>query len=458
MRGWNLKDPEMQERYRTLLAIAWPAALEGALLALMNSLDTMMVGTIGPAAIAAVGLCSQPRMLLLLCGQAVCVGTTAIIARRKGEGRQDMAVSCLKQSLAVISVIGILMMLFGIFGAVFLVRLSGSNEETTELAATYMRCIGAAMLANCWALCICAAMRGIGKTRITLAVNMTANVVNVILNYCLIGGHFGFPALGVLGAGIATAIGTCVSCLMAVIMMFRKGYLCPTGTGGLTFDRETLESLFNVGTGSLSETVFMRIGFMLNSRLIAGLGTIAYATNQIIMQCTSLSFTLGDGIASAGTSLIGQSLGEKNYRKAQEYVDCIRNVSAVLSVGLIILFFFLRKTFATLFTTDPSIIEGASVSFIVILFGIFSQNKRVVLSGCLRGAGDVKFVAFVSLVSVMILRPAATWIFCYPVNAAFPALQMMFAGQWLSFDIDSVCRSLMVEYRIRKGKWLYIKV
>ena len=74
----------MSDMYRKLLSIAWPAALEGLLLSLMNSFDTMMVGKLGPAAIASVGLCAQPRMILLLVAQSLCVGTTAVVARRKG--------------------------------------------------------------------------------------------------------------------------------------------------------------------------------------------------------------------------------------------------------------------------------------------------------------------------------------------------------------------------------------
>ena len=170
------------DMYRKLITIAWPAALEGLLLTLMNSFDTMMVGKLGPAAITSVGLCNQPRMIMLLVAQALCVGTTAVVARRKGEGRPEAAVSCLKQSLAIITGIGILITLIGYFGAVPLVKLAGSNAETTEAAAIYFRTISLAFVFNCWALCICAAMRGIGQTKITMTVNMTANVINVFLN------------------------------------------------------------------------------------------------------------------------------------------------------------------------------------------------------------------------------------------------------------------------------------
>ena len=456
----HMKDPVMKERYKTLLAIAWPASLEGALMSLMNSFDTMMVGRLGPQAIAAVGLCGQPRMIVLVFAQALCVGTTACIARRYGEGKQDKAISTVKQSLALITVLGALMMVFGYNCARWLVELAGANAETVKDATAYFKVISCAFMANCWTLCICASMRGIGRTKITLAVNMVSNVVNIFFNYCLINGKLGFPAWGVFGAAVATAIGTCVGCVMAVVQLLRKknNYLCPLGTGWIRFEKDTLESLLKVGGGSIFESVFMRVGFLINGRLVAGLGTVAYATNQVVQQCTSFSFTLGDGIATAGTSLVGKSLGEGDAVKAQSYIDVATVVSTFLSVFLIVIFASMRNILPLLFTDNQEVIAGASISFVVVLFGIYSQNKRVVLSGCLRGAGDVRYIALVSLLSVAIVRPILTYVLSYPLNASFPMLLLTYTGQWISFDIDSIIRSRMLKYRVRQGGWTKIRV
>ena len=445
--------------YGKLLTIAWPAALEGLLLSLMNSFDTMMVGKLGPEAIAAVGLCGQPRMILLLVAQALCVGTTAIVARRKGAGDQAAAVSCLKQSLVIIFGVGVLMTLCAFFLGEPLLRLAGSKDDTIGSAMQYFRITSSAYIFNFLSLCICAAMRGIGKTRITMVVNMTANVVNVFLNYCLIGGHLGFPALGIRGAAIATAIGGVVSCVLAFTVVLRPdGYLSLVPFTRFRFEKETLKSLVKVGSGSIAEAVLMRVGFLLTGRLIAGVSTAAYATNQIVMQVTGLSFTVGDGIASACTSLIGQSLGAGKQERAKVYVKVSERVSFFVSVLLILMMVFGRNLLPSFFTDDPEILAMGALSFVVVAFGVYHQNKRVVLSGCLRGAGDVRYVALVALVSVAIVRPFFTWLFCYPLNGAFPALHLGFLGGWLAFNIDSYVRSAMLHFRIRKGQWVNIKV
>ena len=450
---------KLSEMYKRVLIIAWPAALEGLLMTLMNSFDTMMVGKIGKEAIASVGLCAQPRMIILLVAQALGTGTTAVVARRKGEGNQEAALSCMKQSLVLITGIGVLMTVLGILLAKPLLLLAGANDETLADAVIYFQTISLAFIPNCWSLCICAAMRGIGKTRITMTVNMIANAVNVCMNYCLINGHFGFPALGVKGAAIATALGTCTASLIAIGMILRKGgYLSVRPFTKLRFDKQTISSLITVGSGTIAESVCMRIGFLINGKLIAGISTAAYATTQVVQQITGLTFTLGDGVSSACTALVGQSLGAGHKKKAMSYVKVGQRISIFMSIGIILFTYFCRNWFPTLFSDDPEIIAMAALCFIVVLIGIYPQNQRVMIAGCLRGAGDVRYVALVSLVSVAVLRPLTTWIFCYPMNRWMPGLMLGFIGSWISFDIDSVVRWVMLQMRVDKGRWVDIKL
>ena len=445
--------------YKKVLQIAWPAALEGLLLTLMNSFDTMMVGKLGSPAITSVGLCAQPRMIILLVAQAICTGTMAVIARRKGENRQDAANSCLRQSMLLVTFIGIAMTILGIVLAKPLLLLAGAGEDTLADAVIYFQIISMAFIPNCWAICICSAMRGIGKTRITMVVNVSANVFNIFFNYCLIGGRLGFPALGVKGAAIATAIGTVVSSIIALVVVFQKGgYLSLRPFKGFRFDRATLGSIIKVGSGTILESVCMRIGFLINGKLIAGVGTAAFAASQIVGQVSSLTFCVGDGVSSACTSLVGQSLGANTKRKAMAYVRVGERICIFLSVAIMLMTFFGRDWLPTLFSEEKDVIFGCSISFLVLLLGIYPQNMRVMIAGCLRGAGDVRYVALVSLISVAILRPLLTWLCCYPLNALFPNAYLAYLGPWISFDIDAIVRWVLLHVRVKKGQWVNIKL
>ena len=451
-----MAEEELKGLYKGIISIGWPATVEGALFSIISSVDTMMVGTLGAAAIAAVGLTSQPRMIMLVIAQALCVGTTALCARRMGADDPKAANACLHQSLALVTLVGVIITLVGYFGAEWLMLLGGANADTLEMSVSYFRIISLAFLPNCWSMCICAAMRAIGKTRITMTTNITANLVNVCLNYLLIGGNFGFPALGVRGAAIATAAGTCVGCLMAIGAVLRKGsyfhFALPR------FDKVTLSGLINVGANSMVESVCLRLGFLILARLIAGTGTDAFAAYQIVSQVTTLSFTLGDGVASAGTARVGQALGAKRKDLAYASAGAAYRIGVVVSIGLMAFIFLLRRQLALLFTTDEAIITGVTLSLYVVILAMQPQNGRVILAGALRGAGDVKFVAVCALLSVTLLRPVLTYLFCYPVDQLLPGWHIATLGPWIAFLIDAVVRDRLMARRVKQAKWLDIKL
>lgn len=453
-RGWfGAGSQDMLPMYRRALRIAWPAALEGLLISLISSADTMMVGTISPAAIAAVGLTMQPRMVLLVLIQSLVIGTTALVARRKGAGDAEGIKACLDQSMYISLALGVLMTVVGVVFAEPLMRLAGANEESLAMSVEYFEIISLGFVFNCVQLCICAAFRGLGRTRITLLTNLLSNALNLVFNFLLIGGRLGFPRLGVRGAAIATLIGTMAAGILALYFASRSDSPFGYRFRKPRFDRDTLSGLMKIGSSTLAEAGFMRLGFMLTSRIIASLGTIAFAAFHIVIQVTMLSFTLCDGVAAAGVAMVGQSLGEGNEIKARRAVTVTRHISIVVSVFLMVLIFLLRRSLAQLFTSDESVILAASAGFLVVIPALMPQNSRVVYAGCLRGAGDVRYVAMVALISVAILRPLMTWLFCFPLNAALPALMLTATGPWFAFLVDALVRSALLSHRVKGGAW-----
>jgi putative MATE family efflux protein len=287
--------------------------------------------------------------------------------------------------------------------------------------------------------------------------NITANVINVCLNYVLINGKFGFPRLGVRGAAIATAAGTIAASLICIVVVLRGGGYYHIARP--RFDKVTLSGLTKVGASSMVEAVCLRIGFLMLARLIAGIGTNAFAAYQIVSQVTSLSFTLGDGVSTAGTSLVGQSLGAKRKDLAMAHAGVAYRMGIMVSIGLMLFISLTSRQIALLFTQDEAIIRGVTASLYVVILSMIPQNGRVVLSGVLRGAGDVKFVAYCALISVAILRPVLTWVFCYPVASALPQYpNVAVMAPWIAFLIDSLVRDRLMAHRVKRGEWLEIKL
>lgn len=448
-----------RQMYKTMVKIALPSAVEGALISVISAVDTMMVGSLGPAAIAAVGLTAQPRLILLVFAQALCIGTTAVIGRRKGAEDHAGARSCLYQSMAIITMIGLLMGLFAFFFAESVMRFAGANAETLPLATKYFKILALGFVPSCWQLCICAAFRATGKTAITMTTNGIANIVNVTLNYLLIAGRHGFPRLEVEGAAIATLIGNCTASLIALRFAGKRdGYFAYHFFKRFRFDRETLHHLFTLGGASAMEALFLRSGFLILQKIVAGIGTVAFASYQIVSQITGLSFTVGDGLATAGVAMVAQSLGAKKKEKAMQYVYIARRLGLFVSLCLMAFILIFRNVFPTWFTDDAAVIASASLSFLIVAFGVASQNGRVIYAGCLRGAGDVKYVAVCSLTSVTLLRPFITYACCVWLHDLLPHYRLDETGPWISYVLDAGLRHFFLARRIKQGKWTHIEI
>ncbi len=458
-KGWfGLTWEQMRPLYKRAIRIAWPAALEGLLISVISSADTMMVGTISPAAIAAVGLTMQPRMILLILVQSLSIGTTALIARRRGSGDEQGIKACLEQSMYLSLILGILITLIGFFLAEPLMRLSGANEDSLTMSVSYFKIVALGFIPNSLQLCICAAFRGLGRTRITLQTHLLSNVLNLILNYLLIGGKFGFPRLGVDGAAIATLIGTTAAGVLALYFAMHKDSPFQYRIKRPRFDRDTTQGLLKIGGASIAESAFLRIGFMFTSRIIASLGTIAFAAYHIVTQVSALSFTLCDGVSAAGVTLVGQSLGAGDEMGARRSVTVTRHISIIVSLALMLFMFIFRRSLAQLFTSDEAVILAASAGFLVVIPALLPQNGRVVYAGCLRGAGDVRYVAMIALIGVAILRPVLTWLFSFGLEPHFPALMLASTGPWFAFLIDALVRNALLSKRIRGEAWTKVRL
>jgi len=136
-------------------------------------------------------------------------------------------------------------------------------------------------------------------------------------------------------------------------------------------------------------------------------------------------------------------------------LDCALELS---SMGIRVDADALRRQLALLFTTDEAVIMGATMSFYVLVLGMMPQNGRVIYSGCLRGAGDVRYVAVCALLSVTVLRPILTYVFCYPIDHAFPGNYIAVMGPWIAFVIDAFVRQALLGSRIKRDAWLEKKL
>lgn len=441
----------------TLLArtfrVAWPSTLESFLVALVSVVDTIMVSSLGAAAIAAIGLTSQPKFLCLAVFFSLNVAVSALVARRKGEGDREGANRVLVQAILITVVLTLFITVLALVFAEPILHFIGTNEDTHVLATEYFRIIVGCQFFNVLNMVINAAQRGVGNTKIAMRTNLVSNAVNIVCNYLLIGGNLGFPALGVNGAAIATVLGTVVACCMAL-----RSILKPDGflylfhvKNALHFECKTIASIANIGSATLAEQLFMRFGFLMYNMVIAHLGTNAFAAHQIGMNIITISFSLGDGLSVAAISLVGQSLGEKRPDLAKVYGGFCQRLGLMGSAAVAFVYVVFGRNVFQLFSSEPEILDYGTMIMDFVAVIVFLQIAQIIYSGCLRGGGDTRYVALVSLISVACVRPLSGWLFVYP-------LHMGLMGAWLGLALDQAVRLTLTRWRFKHDKWLNIKI
>lgn len=442
--------PQSKTIYKNFIQVAWPSALEALLVALVSSVDTIMVGSLGDGAIAAVGITNQPKFVLLSMVFSLNVGITAIVARRKGQKDQEGANHTLRVGIILSACISFIASLLGFIFAKPVLAFAGAEASYMSDAMDYYRVIMISIFFTALNLTINAAQRGSGKTQISMRTNIVANVVNIIFNYILINGKLGFPRLEVKGAAIATLLGTIAACLISIITLFNKeAFLSLRYKASWKITNTIIKPIMKVSGSAFVEQVFMRIGFMAYSVIVARLGEMPYATHLICMNILNLSFCFGDGFGIAASSLVGQNLGANRPDLSIIYGKTGQRLAFVVSTILFAVFIFGRSILVSLYSDTPEVIALGSIILIIIAFTTHFQTSQVIFSGCLRGAGDTVFVAMVSLISITIIRPTLTWILAFPM--AF-GLQ----GAWIALFIDQAFRFIANFIRFSSGKWTKI--
>ena len=445
--------PSEKQILRRTLQIAWPSIVESFLVSLVGMIDTIMVSSLGSYAIAAVGLTTQPKFIGLAIFISLNVAVSAIVARRKGEREQESANRVLTQSILITLALTIVISILCVAFADPIIRLSGSAEDTHEPARNYFIIIMGGMVFNTLSMVINAAQRGAGNTKIAMRTNLVSNGVNMVFNYLLIGGNLGFPRLGIEGAAIATVIGTVVACIMSIRSLLHADRFLSIWQmrKKIRFDRQTMGAIANIGSSTLAEQIFLRIGFLTYAILVANLGTTAFAAHQIGMNMMSISFSFGDGLSVAAVTLVGQSLGEKRQDMAKIYGSVCQRMGLVFAGILCLIFVFGGRWIFSWFSTETPILDYGQMIMSVLSVVIFLQISQVIYSGCLRGAGDTRYTALVSLISVALIRPGAGWLFCYP-------LALGLFGAWIGLAFDQLMRFILTRIRFQQGKWTTLKI
>jgi putative MATE family efflux protein len=437
---------------KTILQLAGPSLVEMMLVNFMQMFSMILVGRVGPEAVATVGLTGQPYLLLLAIFMTLNVGTTVIVARSVGAGKVMEANRVASQAFALNMMLSLLISAFGYFFAADLLRIMGAEEEVVSQGLLYAQILFLSTGFCTVSMALSAILRGAGDTRTPMKINVVCNILIVVLSFPLIYGFIGLPKLGVTGAAIGTIIAQFIAMVWVIMIMFSGNYVIRLTTKTLFhLDREIIGRILKIGLPTAIEQIVMRLGMLVFVKVAASLGTVALAATQIAFNIFGLTFMPGMAFSIAAATLVGQALGAGKPELAEKFGWQVRKIGIVAAGMMGLVFIIFAPYIMMMYSPDPNVIAKGAVGLQIMGLIQMSQATQFILGGALRGAGDTRYPLYSTFIGVWVFRVLLSLLFVYGLNWDI-------AGIWIAAALDQFVRSILIYNRYKRGKWKTIRV
>lgn len=438
-----------REFYTKLLKIALPITLQSLIVSSLNMFDTVMVGTLGEEAVAAVGIANQFFFLLNLILLGVSGGCSIYISQFWGKRDNKNIKKIVGIGTITASILGIIFTLMALIFPEFIVTIFSREKQVIELSSSYLRIVSISYIFTAISIMLSSALKCMEKTIIPMCVSFCAVMINIVFNYILVFGKFGFPVLGVDGSAVATVIARIIEFAIILYVTFnRRSIIHGKLREYLNFDfkyylniiRDVLPVVINESCWALATISYsIAYGFI---------GTSAQASIQICNNVQNLFMVVTFGLASGSLVIIGNTIGAGDNKKAKFYakkfyaisiiVGIILGLSMVASTPIVMKFFKV---------SNEVVYASANILKVMAMVAPFRVFNIVVVVGILRGGGDVK--------KAMYIEVSTMWLIGVPM-AFLGALLFKFPVEYVVglTCLEEVVKFILCVYRLKSDKWI----
>ncbi|MHC1683810.1 MAG: MATE family efflux transporter [Clostridiaceae bacterium] len=421
---------------KEVLKLAIPAVGEMILYMMVWVVDTMMVGKYGgEIGVSTVGLSSEILYTIanIFITIGISVAITSLVARKYGAKKIDEAEEFATIGLFLGLILSLIINIFIFTFAENILTLGGAKGEVLSNGVIFLKIASFGLFFNCMTSCISGILRGYGNTVTPLIVSLIVNIITISLDYVLIFGKFGFPSLGIKGSAIATTIAYFHGFIFILIYCLRNSKIKVRYTYIKNLTLSKVKSLVFLAAPSSMQEASFSIARLLSVFIIMRIGTVAFAANQITTTIESLSFMPGWGFAVAATSLVGQKIGEKDYKSAKTYAYTSMYLGTATMALCATVFFIFPDFLISLFieSTNKEVISLGAQCLRLAAFEQIFIAIGMILGGALKGAGNTKTPFFISLVSSWVIRLPLIYYFVYINNYPVTAVWIITTIQWI---------------------------
>lgn len=416
---------------------------------LLNLVDTAMVGTLGDAALAAVGVGGFANFFATSTILGLAVGVQAMAARRKGEGAHGQEATALNAGLIIALLIALPLSLILIYFTPAIFPYLNGDSAVIAAGVPYLQFRLAAMVAMGMNFSFRGFWNGVNKASYYMTTLVVMHIVNIFLNYLLIFGKLGFPAMGAAGAGLASAIATFMGTGIYFYLGFRHAR--PQGFLSQRPSRSSLQTLIRIAIPSSIQQLFFSAGFLILYWIVGKVGTAELAAANVLINITLVTILPGIGLGLSASTLVGQALGRKDPEDARRWGWDVVKVGVVLLSSFGLLFITAPQLILSVFIHDPNTLALAKLPLQLVGIMVGVDVIGLILMHALLGTGDSRTVMRVSIGLQWGLFLPSAWIIG-------PVLGFGLLGIWIAQGVYRFLMALMCAYLWQKGEWKKVKV
>ncbi len=432
---------KLKKHIASTFQLAYPVIIGQLGIIMMGVVDSLMVGKIGAAPLAAASLGNGMTFIILIIGIGVSLAVTPLVAIAVGAGKKNDCGIYFRQSLLVNSVLSIIIAVLIFFGAE-LIKYFDQPLEVQRQAISYMKIIGLSSIPLMLFQTYKQFIEGLSIMRPAMIIALLANLINAFINWIFIFGNLGFPALGLDGAGWATFASRVFMALALMAFVMNNKYFKQFDVSFhyKSINWPVIKKILSLGLPSGMQYFFEVGAFSFAVVMVGWLGTKPQAAHQIAINLASISFMSVLGISVAGSIRVANAVGKKDIQETRRagFTASLLGASIMFISGIIFILF--RNFLPTLYVNDQEVISYASSLLIIAALFQISDGTQAVGIGILRGLTDVKIPTAITFI--------AYWIVGLPVGYLFGfTLKMGVQGVWFGLLLGLTTSAILLTLR-----------
>ncbi|GAB4498405.1 MAG: MATE family efflux transporter [Anaerolineales bacterium] len=435
---------------REMLTIALPISFQQLINASLNMIDVIMVGQLGEASIAALGLSNQVFFVFILLLFGLTSGMAIFTAQFWGKQEVEPIRKVLGMSIFLTSVIALLFTLAATLAPRIVLGFYTKDIEVIDIGVSYLSIVGFSYIPVAIATSYIATMRSIHLVKLTVIATISALIFKTILGYILIFGMFGFPALGVRGAAIGTASGWTLELILLLILVYtQKTPLAANPLTFFSFDLSLFSRVLKTTLPALANEMFWSLGITTYNAIYARIGTDSIAAVNVNATIEELGFVVFMGLGNACAVMVGNRIGAGKKDEAFETVRrvVILSVLAAWTVGLIVILS--RDVVVGLYDLSPSGEYNVRMLMLMMAFVLWIRMFNFsTFIGALRAGGDTRFALIMEICSIWLIGVPAAYIGAFVLELPVYYVYLMVA-------LEELAKAFVSGWRVYSRKWIH---